>query len=146
MADAADSPVAFVIAVECFECGKDAVHAETVAPGALPVGFGSWSQSDRDVFIRNRSPQRWRFIYEGVEAGNGHGDDIKESEAALLAHAFTVPLTYPRVHTAGLDDDAGFCPTCAVPYCFDHWNSPGRADGTCPRGHWRSLDPHWSPG
>lgn len=145
MTDTAGRLQAFDVDSRCAECGTAAAHAELIAPGSRPAGFDTWSPSDKALFSQYRVEERWRFIYRGIESGNGWGDDIEEDEAARLSHAFTQPLTFERVHTAGLFDDAGFCQGCAVPYCFDHWNDPARAAGTCPNGHWRSLDPHWSP-
>jgi hypothetical protein len=49
------------------------------------------------------------------------------------------------VHTAGFYDDAGFCRDCDAPYCYRHWHVSESGYGYCPRGHGKSLDPHWSP-
>jgi len=87
---------------------------------------------------------RWHFRYGGIEAGNGAGDEITYEHAAQISSAFTEPLDYDRVRTAGLFDDAGFCEKCRVAYCFEHWDSSD-GYGTCPNGHGKSLDPHWSP-
>lgn len=44
-----------------------------------------------------------------------------------------------------LYDDIGFCDECKVPYCDIHWSVSATGYGTCPKGHGKSLDPHWSP-
>ncbi len=63
----------------------------------------------------------------------------------MYREAFAEPLRYEKVRQADLYDDAGFCAECGVAYCPTHWNvSPG-GYGRCPRGHGKSLDPHWSP-
>jgi hypothetical protein len=93
----------------------------------------------------NGPPGRWRFVYEGIEAGNADGDDISTDEAARIIHAFSEPLSYERVHTAGLYDDAGYCGECDCSYCPQHWHPSRTGYGHCPRGHGKSLDPHWSP-
>jgi hypothetical protein len=46
---------------------------------------------------------------------------------------------------ARLDNDAGFCPDCEVPYCHQHWHLSDTGYGYCPYGHGKDLDPHWSP-
>jgi hypothetical protein len=86
----------------------------------------------------------WHFRYSGIEAGNGAGSAITNKEAAQISSAFTEPLDYDRVRSAGLYDDAGFCEECRVAYCFEHWDS-SYGYGRCPNGHGKSLDPHWSP-
>lgn len=130
---------AFDVTVRCSVCGGQAARVQVLpcnseALRAAPKGTpGQGSRST------------WRFVYEGVEAGTGpHGNAVTPTEAERLRTAFTVPLTYDAVHTAGLYDDAGFCQMCQRPYCFEHWGA-GEGSGTCPRGHWRSLDPHWYP-
>jgi hypothetical protein len=65
--------------------------------------------------------------------------------AESLRDAFQEPHPYARVHTAGFHDDAGFCEHCDVAYCHRQWNVSGSGFGHCPRGHGKSLDPHWSP-
>ena len=63
----------------------------------------------------------------------------------IIAWAFRPPLRYAQVHTARLDDDAGFRPDCEVPYCHQHWHLSDTGCGYCPYGHGKDLDPHWSP-
>ena len=61
----------------------------------------------------------------------------------VIAQAFRPPLCFAQVHTAGFYDDAGFCQDCDVPYCYRHWQVSESGYGYCPRGHGKSLDPHW---
>jgi hypothetical protein len=43
--------------------------------------------------------------------------------------------------------DFGACvwTRCDAPYCYQHRNISSSGLGTCPSGHDKSLDPHWSP-
>jgi len=49
------------------------------------------------------------------------------------------------VRIAEFYDDAGICADCRKPYCATHWGVSLSGYGRCPRGHGKSLDPHWSP-
>ena len=60
-----------------------------------------------------------------------------------IAQAFRSPLSFAQVHRAGFYDDAGFCQDCDAPYCYQHWNVSEGGYGYCPRGHGKSMDPHW---
>jgi hypothetical protein len=99
----------------------------------------------RDSVSRHRDPRQWYLILDGVAAGNGYRNGISAGEAGRIARAFRLPLRFDRVRTAGFYDDAGFCDQCEMPYCYRHWHVSQTRYGTCPRGHGRSLDPHWSP-
>ncbi|WP_139829586.1 hypothetical protein [Mycobacterium gastri] len=142
MADLAGDRV--VARILCAQCGKQAAFVELVPPGLRPHDFATWSDDDRRVYERHYGAGgNWHSIFEGIEAGNGLGDDIGIAEAERIARGFAEPFTYAKVHSAGLYDDAGFCRRCEAPYCCAHWHE--RGEGFCPRGHWKSLDPHWSP-
>jgi hypothetical protein len=80
-----------------------------------------------------------------VLAGNGYGDPIGPKEAERISEAFTLPYSYARIRLARLYDDAAFCDSCNEAYCYNHWNVSDTGGGRCPKGHWKSLDPHWSP-
>ncbi|MGI5231128.1 hypothetical protein [Actinoallomurus sp. CA-142502] len=114
-------------------------------PGLRPHDFHEWPASRRVTYDEYRRAEEWHLLFEGVVAGNGLGSHIQAERAAAIAEAFAVPWTFARVHTAEFYDDAGFCPACDVPYCFDHWNVSVSGYGRCPHGHGKSLDPHWSP-
>lgn len=123
-----DEPQAspFLREVRCHVCGDVAATAELVADVTLKDG--------------------WRFVFTGIERGTGpSGTTPTDKEAARLTRAFSEPLSYGRVRTAWLYDEAGFCRDCEKPYCFEHWNVSTTGGGTCPAGHFKSLDPHWSP-
>lgn len=113
------------VSVRCSKCNQVATRVRLVATG-----------DDSGA---------WRFLYSGIEAGNASGSVVDGVEAARIRHAFTEPLSFERVRTAKLHDNAGFCAQCGVAYCRDHWSPSDTGSGTCPRGHWVSLDPHWWP-
>ncbi|MGQ0616542.1 MAG: hypothetical protein ACT4PW_06050, partial [Acidimicrobiia bacterium] len=94
---------------------------------------------------RRRASTRWWLVFRGVGSGNGYGDEIDDDRAERLAQAFSAPLSYDKVHRAGFYDDAGYCGHCDAAYCYDHWNAWPTEYGHCPRGHGKSLDPHWHP-
>jgi hypothetical protein len=121
------TPAAFDRRISCAECGATATRVALVSPS---------SEADR-----------WRFIYEGVVAGNGsHGDPVSEERAELLTRVFgEATPTMEGVNRVQLYDDAGFCRDCGLPFCDVHWQGSEHGGGTCPNGHWKSLDPHWHP-
>lgn len=86
-----------------------------------------------------------RFVFKGIVGGNGSGNPISQERAAALHDAFTPPYAAGRIARAGLYDDGGFCTTCGRFYCYTHWNVSSSGGGRCPEGHFKSLDPHWSP-
>jgi hypothetical protein len=95
----------------CNACGESASHIEIRGPN---------------------SDGCWRFIYRGIVAGNGQGQDISNEEASRIAAAFAQPFTYEAVHQADLYDDAGFCAHCGVAYCYTHWHvSDGYGASSC---------------
>ncbi len=86
-----------------------------------------------------------RFRYEGICGGNGGGDLISEARAVAIRRAFTAPYTIERIQQADLYDDGGYCRECLEFYCFKHWHVSTTGGGRCPKRHFKSLDPHWSP-
>ena len=128
----------------CAVCGSQTSYVELVPPGDYPASWETWGDQLQGSYTNYHRPDRWRFLFRGIEAGNGIGDDISAHEAARLSLAFEQPLEFDRVHAAGLYDDAGFCASCRVAFCRRHW-SVGDGAGQCPQGHFRSLDPHWYP-
>ena len=85
------------------------------------------------------------FRYEGICGGNGGGAPISGARADAIRMAFTVPYAIERIKLADLYDDGGFCRECLKFYCFSHWRVSTTGGGQCPKGHSKSLDPHWSP-
>lgn len=63
----------------------------------------------------------------------------------MLTSAFTPPLTYTRIDSAGLYDNAGLCESWHAAFCYEHWHVSDTGGGWCPQGHFKSLDPHLSP-
>jgi hypothetical protein len=112
----------FLVEPICNVCGRPATHVELRQEG-----------------------DGWRFIYQGIAAGNGYGTIKSEDEAALLTAAFTDPPHFDLMREADLCDNAGFCEKCWVAYCYTHRNTTTTGYGTCSLGHGKSLDPHWSP-
>lgn len=130
----------------CAECGAPASRIELIAPGDHPAGWEEWPASRRDTFARKyRDLSAWHLLVDGPGAGSGLGQAVTEARAGEIARALAPPLTYEKIHTVGFYDDAGFCAACGVPYCGRHWNISDTGFGTCPRGHGKSLDPHWWP-
>jgi hypothetical protein len=88
---------------------------------------------------------KWRLIYQGPEAGNGNGDDITPESARAIIAGFSEPYVKAKIRAADFYDDGGFCLECGQFYCPTHWNISATGGGKCPKGHFKSLDPHWSP-
>lgn len=88
----------------------------------------------------------WHLTFVGVGgSGNGRGDRISEDRAKAIIDALTPPYDSAGIHAADVYDDFGFCTYCAEFYCATHWQISASGGGTCPAGHFKSLDPHWSP-
>jgi hypothetical protein len=128
----------------CAVCGTPSARVELVAPGGFPAEWERWPGTVRDTFL-HREPGQWYLLFTGVAAYNGYGDPIEASRAGRIARAFRPPLSFAQVRTAGFYDDAGFCQDCDAPYCYRHWHVSESGYGSYPRGHGKSLDPHWSP-
>ena len=141
------APLASMVAdLPCAVCGRQSAHVELVAPGELPTDWPDWDSRRQEQYQRAHDPGRWRFIYDGPAAGSGDGHDIGTAEAARITAAFTPPVHAAFIHdVAGFYDSAGLCDECDVPYCREHWHVTASGGGTCPGGHFKSLDPHWSP-
>lgn len=86
------------------------------------------------------------IVYSGLEGGTGWGGDPASSAVVeATKRAFTPPYSTVSIKAAGFSDDAGFCDLCESFYCSRHWNISNTGGGTCPKGHFKSLDPHWRP-
>jgi hypothetical protein len=89
--------------------------------------------------------ESFRFVYRGLLSGNGGGDLITGQEATNILTAFSHPFLADKIGLADLYDDGGFCRQCEKFYCVRCWNASVTGGGRCPAGHFKSLDPHWSP-
>lgn len=87
----------------------------------------------------------WHLRYSGPGGSNGSGDRISVETAQAIRDAFAYPYDQAKIRAAGFYDDAGFCADCAKFYCPTHWDVSSVGGGVCPAGHFKSLDPHWSP-
>jgi hypothetical protein len=129
----------------CKECGQRCSSIEVLAPGEIPAEWASWPEPRRDAFTKYRAAGSHYLIYEGPGGSNGWvGDKISPERAAALLAAIADP-TPETLRATGLYDRAGMCDKCAEFYCPTHWSISATGYGVCPRGHGKSLDPHWSP-
>ena len=132
-----------VVTPPCAACGTPSARVELVAPGQAPAEWDQWPGTVQASIMQRRQPGQWYLLFKGVATYNGYGDPIDASRAGRIAQAFRPPLCFAQVHTAGFYDDAGFCRYCDAPYCYQHWHVSETGYGYCPRGHGKSLDPHW---
>jgi len=87
-----------------------------------------------------------RLVYDGPGGSTGpNGDPITRARCDAITAAFTAPFDGAKIRAVGFHDDAGFCERCGLFYCPEHWKTSTTGGGTCPQGHFKSLDPHWSP-
>ena len=98
------------------------------------------------TFLLFNESGKWRLVFEGSCAGNGSsGDEITDEVAQSIVAGFTQPYTKQGVRAVGFYDDGGFCLECGEFYCSTHWSISTTGGGSCPKGHFKSLDPLWSP-
>lgn len=91
-------------------------------------------------------PGGWRLGFQGVAGvGGGAADPMSGDEARAMREALTPPYDAAKIRNAGFYDDFGFCLDCEAFYCSAHWQVSTTGGGTCPNGHFKSLDPHWRP-
>ena len=131
-----------VVTPPCAVCGTPSARVELVAPGHVPAGWEQWPGTVRASIARQRQPGQWYLLVAGPATDNGYGDPIDAARAGQIAWAFRPPLCFAQVHTAGFYHDAGLCPDCDAPYCYQHWHVSESGYGYCPHGHGKSLDPH----
>ena len=134
-----------LFAPTCHVCGKRAVTLEVIPPGELPQEWHSWSSQSRRIFRERRWSDGYTVVYSGVVAGSGpSGTHVSEEDARGIVDAL-VPTLNVSAMTSRWYDDLGYCPECGVFYCYTHWSPSVGGYGYCPKGHGKSLDPHWSP-
>jgi len=128
---------------KCKECGRRCSSIEVILPNELPAEWPAWPQEHRDAFLRRRISSSHHLLYEGPGGGNGwSGDPISPAHAAAFLVAIVNP-TPEAMKACGLYDSAGLCAKCGEFYCPEHWSISATGHGVCPRGHGKSLDPHW---
>ena len=89
---------------------------------------------------------KWRLVFEGSCAGTGSsGDEITDELARAIIAGFTEPYTEEGIRSVGFYDSGGYCFDCRKFYCSTHWHISTTGGGNCPKGHFKSLDPLWSP-
>lgn len=86
----------------------------------------------------------YHLRYAGPGGSNGSGDPIDKETAARIIKMFSAPVDGEAIDKE-FYDGAGLCKSCAAFYCPKHWSISSTGFGTCPQGHGKSLDPHWSP-
>ncbi len=134
-----------ILSPTCVLCAVPSAHIEIVAPEGYPHESQSWSRKQIKIYEEHRDLQSYYLLYEGPGGGNGMiGDPISLERVELLTSAFSKPYDEAEMKEQ-LYDMAGYCVPCQEFYCRGHWNPTTTGGGTCPEGHWKSLDPHWSP-
>ena len=93
--------------------------------------------------LRRREPGQWYLLFQALPPATATATPSAPAAAGRITQASRPALCFAQVQTAGFYDDAGFCRDCDVPYCCPHWHVSESGYGYCPRGHGKSLDPHW---
>ena len=133
-----------VLSQKCSKCDNWAAKIEITAPNKYPKDAGSWSKEERTRYERYRDFNKNYLTYTGPGGSSGRvGSPIDEEKKAALINAFAEPFD-PIKLKEQFYDMAGYCSGCEKFYCSTHWNANARGYGTCPNGHGKSLDPHWS--
>ncbi len=128
-----------VFTTRCAVCGEPAACIEIRTPEEL-------SQKSPRVGGRptnSKTPGVYKLRYEGP-GGSGGFNIIDAERAERIAALFSGPPDGEALRKE-FYDRAGFCPDCGVYYCAQHWSVSATGFGVCPKGHGKSLDPHWSP-
>ncbi|MGS2764392.1 hypothetical protein [Sinomicrobium sp. M5D2P9] len=129
----------------CSECKNSAAKIEIVEPNAYPKEAIKWSAEDYAQYEKFRDFESDYLVYSGPGGSNGYiGDPIDLKRKSDLIDAFTEPYNPIKIREQ-FYDMAGYCVGCGKFYCSKHWRSSAFGYGKCPKGHGKSLDPHWSP-
>jgi hypothetical protein len=130
----------------CAICGRPSATIEVVPPHALPAEWATWDEARREAFAKYRVAESRQLLYAGPGGSNGWvGDAIDQEQAERIIAAFSAATSAEAIQAAGFYDGAGFCAGCGCFYCPGHWSVSATGFGKCPRGHGKSLDPHWRP-
>ena len=130
----------------CRICRQPSATIEVVPPHTLPTEWAKWEKARQQAFTKYRAADRYQFLYDGPGGSNGWvGDTIDLEQAEQIVAAFSSVSNSEAIRAAGFYDGAGFCADCGCFYCPEHWSISVTGFGTCPRGHGKSLDPHWHP-
>jgi hypothetical protein len=140
----AEEPPARRIAVRCDRCGRDAAAVQIYPPGAIPEGA-----LDRlPAYLVAMTLPTLRVSYSGPDSGGGADpvDPARHDGVRALLAMEIQPKPRDAIATClgDLYDDAGYCTPCSSTYCDRCWQISSTGFGTCPHGHGKSLDPHWS--
>ena len=123
---------------------KEKSMAPTASPSGLSPRCALCTNLSAEIEITGDSGSQM-LKYSGPGGSNGSGDLISGERADAIRAAFAPPYELDKIKAAGFYDEAGFCAGCSKFYCYTHWNSSSTGGGRCPVGHFKSLDPHWSP-
>lgn len=131
----------FVFSPPCANCGRQGVRLEVLAPAELPRNMTEWSPDLQAIHRKYADPSQWRVLLDSVGGGNGvSGHAITPEDAADLRDMLD-PFDHERVRRM-FYDGLGFCTRCGKFYCGACWGAGSY--GWCPKGHGKSLDPHYS--
>lgn len=129
----------------CEVCKNPTSRIEIVPANALPCNFNSWDIDSQRIHLEGRRLSRPVLLYSGVVAGNGLvGNEKSIEEFTKLVTVLSQPVDLEYIKRE-FCDGAGFCEKCGSFYCFKHWRVSTSGYGHCPKGHGKSLNPHWSP-
>lgn len=126
----------------CEQCGQASARIEIIPPHKWPVDSDVWDEEERDRYKKYRDFTEFSLEYDGPGGGTTNLG-IDEAKAVGILDAFSGPPVPSKIQAAFFDG-AGLCVPCEKFYCYTHWNVR-EGFGTCPRGHGKSLDPHWHP-
>lgn len=129
----------------CSKCNSQAAKIEIVEPNAYPQDSSEWSRDKLERYKRFRDFESYYLVYSGPGGSNGQiGNRINSKKVLSLINTFTKLYDIDKIRDH-FYDLAGFCVDCIKFYCEEHWNISYSGSGICPEGHFRSMDPHWSP-
>ncbi|WP_271765183.1 hypothetical protein [Aquimarina algiphila] len=129
----------------CSECNNSVAKIEIVEPNLYPKGANEWSNEKLNQYKKIRNFDATYLLYSGPGGNNGEiGDAINLKRKLRIIDAFTKPYIASKIRDQ-FYDMAGYCDSCCEFYCSKHWSSSSFGYGKCPKGHGKSLDPHWSP-